>query len=211
MKWRRRGLECYLYHLVTETAGVTTQWQALECAAMGFSVSQHRKLCKNTEEIEAFLDFWDKERHNLPMATDGVVIKVNAFNLHKQLGMTAKSPRWATAYKFKAEQATTRLLSVDFQVGRTGVITPVANLEPVLLSGTTVKRASLHNADQIALHDIRLGDAVFIEKGGEIIPKVVGVDMGMRPAHTEPLRYITHCPECGTLSKKNRKSQTFSS
>ncbi|MGB4591311.1 MAG: NAD-dependent DNA ligase LigA [Bacteroidales bacterium] len=199
----RRGLECYLYHLVTETAGVTTQWQALECAAQwGFPVSQHRKLCKNTEEIEAFLDFWDKERHNLPMATDGVVIKVNAFNLHKQLGMTAKSPRWATAYKFKAEQATTRLLSVDFQVGRTGVITPVANLEPVLLSGTTVKRASLHNADQIALHDIRLGDAVFIEKGGEIIPKVVGVDLGMRPAHTEPFRYITHCPECGTLLEK---------
>ncbi len=200
---QRRGLECYVYHLVTDTEGVQTQWQALEAASQwGFLVSPHRKLCKNIEEIEAFLEYWDRERHNLPVATDGVVIKVNAFALHKQLGMTAKSPRWATAYKFKAEQAATRLLSVDFQVGRTGAVTPVANLEPVLLSGTTVRRASLHNADQIALHDIRLEDTVFIEKGGEIIPKVVGVDLSLRPPHTMPFEYITRCPECNTLLEK---------
>lgn len=200
---QRRGLECYVYHLVTDTAGIQTQWQALEAAAQwGFFVSPHRKLCQNMEEIEAFLEYWDRERHNLPVATDGVVIKVNAFALHKQLGMTAKSPRWATAYKFKAEQAATRLLSVDFQVGRTGAVTPVANLEPVLLSGTTVRRASLHNADQIALHDIRLEDTVFVEKGGEIIPKVVGVDLSLRPPHTTPFEYITRCPECNTLLEK---------
>ena len=150
-----------------------------------------------------FLDYWDDARTTLPFATDGVVVKVNDFAIQRSLGMTAKSPRWATAYKFKAEQAATKLLSVDFQVGRTGVVTPVANLQPVLLSGTTVKRASLHNADQIALHDIRLGDTVYVEKGGEIIPKVVGVDLGKRPEGTEPFRYITHCPECGTLLERD--------
>ena len=200
----RRGLDCFVYHLVTETEGISTQWQALEAAhAWGFPVSNQRKLCKSPEEITEFLDFWDTERTNLPIATDGVVIKVNDFKLHKVLGMTAKSPRWATAYKFRAEQAATRLLSVDFQVGRTGAITPVANLEPVFLSGTTVKRASLHNADQIALHDIRLGDTVFIEKGGEIIPKVVGVDLGLRPEGTHPFLYIHTCPECGTPLKRD--------
>lgn len=200
----RRGLDCFVYHLVTETEGISTQWQALEAAhEWGFPVANQRKLCKSQEEITAFLDFWDTERTNLPVATDGVVIKVNDFKLQKMLGMTAKSPRWATAYKFRAEQAATRLLSVDFQVGRTGAITPVANLEPVFLSGTTVKRASLHNADQIALHDIRLGDTVFIEKGGEIIPKVVGVDLGLRPEGTHPFLYIHTCPECGTPLKRD--------
>ncbi|NLA15492.1 MAG: NAD-dependent DNA ligase LigA [Bacteroidales bacterium] len=195
----RRRLDCYVYHLVTETDGIQTQWQALEAARQwGFPVSEQRKLCHNIQEVTEFLELWDKKRTDLPVATDGIVIKVNDFTLHKKLGMTAKSPRWATAYKFQAEQAVTRLLSVDFQVGRTGAITPVANLEPVFLSGTTVKRASLHNADQIALHDIRLGDTVFIEKGGEIIPKVVGVDLGLRPQGTHPFQYIQTCPECGT-------------
>ncbi len=151
------------------------------------------------DEVLQFIHHWDTARKSLPFATDGVVIKVNDFAQQKSLGMTAKSPRWATAFKFKAEQAATRLLSVDFQVGRTGAITPVANLEPVLLAGTTVKRASLHNADQIALLDIREGDTVIIEKGGEIIPKVVQVDISQRPDGSVPFQYITHCPECGTL------------
>ncbi|HOD55785.1 MAG TPA: NAD-dependent DNA ligase LigA [Bacteroidales bacterium] len=200
----RRGLDCYLYHLIADVPGIKTHWQALETASQwGFPVSQHRRLCRNVEEIMEFLEYWDKARADLPIATDGVVVKVNSFSLQKTLGMTAKSPRWATAYKFKAEQAATRLLSVDFQVGRTGAITPVANLEPVLLSGTTVKRASLHNADQIALHDIRLGDMVYVEKGGEIIPKVIGVELSSRPGNAQPFHYITHCPECGSLLERD--------
>lgn len=200
----KRGLDCFLYHVVTSIPGLETHWQALETAsAWGFQVSAHRKLCRDTHEVMAFLDHWETARTSLPVATDGVVVKVNDFALQRTLGMTAKSPRWATAYKFKAEQAATRLLSVDFQVGRTGAVTPVANLEPVLLSGTTVKRASLHNADQIALHDIRTGDTVYVEKGGEIIPKVVGVDLSSRPTGTFPFEYITHCPECGTLLERD--------
>ena len=168
----KRGLDCFLYHVVTSIPGLETHWQALETAsAWGFQVSAHRKLCRDTHEVMAFLDHWETARTSLPVATDGVVVKVNDFALQRTLGMTAKSPRWATAYKFKAEQAATRLLSVDFQVGRTGAVTPVANLEPVLLSGTTVKRASLHNADQIALHDIRTGDTVYVEKGGRSYPR----------------------------------------
>ena len=200
----RRSLDCYLYHFIGNVPGIDTHWKALEMVSQwGFPVSEHRRLCHNTEQIMDFLDHWDKARADLPIATDGVVIKVNSFSLQRTLGMTAKSPRWATAYKFKAEQAVTRLLSVDFQVGRTGAVTPVANLEPVLLSGTTVKRASLHNADQIALHDIRLGDMVYVEKGGEIIPKVVGVDLPSRPQNALPFQYITHCPECGTLLERD--------
>lgn len=199
----RRALDCYLYHFIGQVPGIDTHWKALEMASQwGFSVSDHRRLCQNTDQIMDFLDYWDQARADLPIATDGVVIKVNSFSLQRTLGMTAKSPRWATAYKFKAEQAVTRLLSVVFQVGRTGAVTPVANLEPVLLSGTTVKRASLHNADQIALHDIRPGDMVYIEKGGEIIPKVIGVDLPSRPQNTLPFQYITHCPECGTLLER---------
>lgn len=199
-----RGLDCYLYDLITDIRGIDTHWQALEAAfEWGFPISHHRRLCRSVGEIMDFLDYWDDARTTLPFATDGVVVKVNDFAIQRSLGMTAKSPRWATAYKFKAEQAATKLLSVDFQVGRTGVVTPVANLQPVLLSGTTVKRASLHNADQIALHDIRLGDTVYVEKGGEIIPKVVGVDLEKRPEGTEPFRYITHCPECGTLLERD--------
>ncbi|MFA5301485.1 MAG: NAD-dependent DNA ligase LigA [Bacteroidales bacterium] len=195
----RRGLDCFLYHLIADIPGIHTHWQAMETALeWGFPVSKHRKLCRDLKEINDYLDHWETARTGLKVATDGVVIKVNDFSLQRALGMTAKSPRWATAYKFKAQQAATKLLSVDFQVGRTGAVTPVANLEPVLLSGTTVKRASLHNADQIALHDIRLGDTVFVEKGGEIIPKVVGVDLEARPEGTVPFLYITRCPECGT-------------
>ena len=200
----RRSLDCFLYHLIADIPGIDTHWQAMEAALQwGFPISKHRKLCRDLDQINEFLDHWDTERTGLRVATDGVVIKVNDFSLQRSLGMTAKSPRWATAYKFKAQQATTRLLSVDFQVGRTGAVTPVANLQPVLLSGTTVKRASLHNADQIALHDIRLGDMVFVEKGGKIIPKVVGVDLESRPEDTVPFRYITHCPECGTLLERD--------
>lgn len=194
-----RHLDSYLYHFITENNPFETHTQALAAARdWGLPISNYQRICKSLDAIYECLDQWDSERRSLPFATDGVVIKVNSFAQQRTLGMTAKSPRWATAFKFKAEQACTKLLSVDFQVGRTGAITPVANLDPVLLSGTTVKRASLHNADQIALHDIRIGDYVFVEKGGEIIPKVVGVAFDKRPAHTEPFQYITLCPECHT-------------
>jgi DNA ligase (NAD+) len=154
--------------------------------------------CSNLEEVFDFIDYWDKERDNLPFDIDGIVIKVNAYRQQQMLGFTAKSPRWAIAYKFKAREATTTLLSIDYQVGRTGAITPVANLEPVLLAGTTVKRATLHNADQIALLGIRIGDKVKIEKGGEIIPKITGVDLAGRSADLVPVRFIENCPECDT-------------
>ena len=154
-------------------------------------------LCKGAAEVVDYINHWDEARKSLPYPTDGVVIKVNDFQQRRTLGFTAKSPRWAVAYKFKAESALTKLLSVDFQVGRTGAITPVANLEPVLLAGTTVKRASLHNAEQIAALDIRVGDMVYVEKGGEIIPKITGVELSERTADCTPFEYITHCPECG--------------
>ena len=156
------------------------------------------RICRSAEEIDAYIAHWDEARRELPFPTDGVVIKVNDFGVRRQLGFTAKAPKWAVAYKFKAEQALTRLDSVAFQVGRTGAITPVANLEPVLLAGTTVRRATLHNADQMALLDIRPGDMVYVEKGGEIIPKITGVELSQRPADSRPFEYITVCPECGT-------------
>jgi DNA ligase (NAD+) len=164
----------------------------------GFNVSDKMRICRSQAEIDDYIAFWDEERRKLPFATDGVVIKVNSYTLRRELGFTAKAPRWAVAFKFKAEQALTRLESVDFQVGRTGAITPVANLDPVQLAGTTVKRATLHNAEQIALLDIRVGDMVYVEKGGEIIPKITGVDLAARPADSRPFQYITRCPECGT-------------
>tara|TARA_R110000751_G_scaffold4634_11_gene22474 strand:- start:2535 stop:3821 length:1287 start_codon:yes stop_codon:yes gene_type:complete len=164
----------------------------------GFKVPKAAKLCKTTEEVLEFIDHWDKHRHELPYETDGVVIKVNSIQHQEELGYTSKSPRWAMAYKFKAEQVSTVLNEITYQVGRTGAITPVANLEPVLLAGTTVKRASLHNADQIEKLDIREGDTVFVEKGGEIIPKIVGVDFTQRPISSQPTQYIDHCPECNT-------------
>ncbi len=199
-----RQLECYLYYLIGEDIPFTTHYERLQqLKKWGFNVPPWIKLCKNRDDIIAFINYWDTQRHELPFDIDGIVIKVNDINQQEQLGLTAKSPRWAIAYKFKAEQATTKLISISYQVGRTGIITPVANLEPVFLSGTTVKRASLHNADQIALKDIRIGDLVIIEKGGEIIPKVVGVDMSKRSENLLPLAFITHCPECGTALIRN--------
>lgn len=194
-----RDLDAYLYMLAGDEMPYATHYESLLAARQwGFKVSDQMKLCRNLDEVMEFIRYWDKARESLPFATDGVVIKVNSYAMQKQLGSTAKAPRWAVAYKFKAEQALTRLLSVDFQVGRTGAITPVANLEPVQLAGTVVKRASLHNAEQIALLDIRLGDMVYVEKGGEIIPKITEVELSERPAESQPFEFITRCPECGT-------------
>ena len=194
-----RGLDCTLYHIATDEPIKSTHWENLsEAKRWGFKVSEHIKVCRTREEIEAFIAYWDTERKSLPYATDGIVIKVNSYAHQRTLGSTAKAPRWAVAYKFQAEKALTKLLSVDFQVGRTGAVTPVANLEPVQLAGTVVKRASIHNADQIELLDIRIGDMVYVEKGGEIIPKITGVELSERPADSKPFEYITHCPECGT-------------
>ena len=195
----RRGLDCTLYHIAGDNLPFATHIENLEAArTWGFKVSEHMKVCRTRQEIEAFIAYWDTERKNLPFATDGIVIKVNSYAQQRTLGSTAKAPRWAVAYKFQAERALTRLVSVDFQVGRTGAITPVANLEPVQLAGTVVKRASIHNADQIAALDIRLGDMVYVEKGGEIIPKITEVELSERPADSKPFEYITHCPECGS-------------
>ena len=194
-----RDMDAYLYMLAGDEMPYATHYESLLAARQwGFKVSDQMKLCRNLDEVMDFIRYWDKARESLPFATDGVVIKVNSYAMQKQLGSTAKAPRWAVAYKFKAEQALTRLLSVDFQVGRTGAITPVANLEPVQLAGTVVKRASLHNAEQIALLDIRLGDMVYVEKGGEIIPKITEVELSERPAESQPFEFITRCPECGT-------------
>ena len=194
-----RGLDCTLYHIALDEPIKSTHWEMLsEAKRWGFKVSEHIKVCRTREEIEKFITYWDRERKNLPYATDGIVIKVNSYANQRTLGSTAKAPRWAVAYKFQAEKALTKLLSVDFQVGRTGAVTPVANLAPVQLAGTVVKRASIHNADQIEALDIRLGDMVYVEKGGEIIPKITGVELSERPEDSKPFEYITHCPECGT-------------
>ena len=193
-----RGLDCTLYQLAGDELPYATHHENLEAArSWGFKISSYTAICHSREEIEAFINYWDVERKNLPYATDGIVIKVDSYANQRTLGSTAKAPRWAVAYKFQAERALTKLISVDFQVGRTGAITPVANLEAVQLAGTSVKRASLHNAEQIALMDIRLGDMVYVEKGGEIIPKITGVELTMREADSKPFEYITHCPECG--------------
>lgn len=195
----QRPLDCLLYGIVGRNTGIETQWQMLDKAReWGFKVPTVAKLCRTTNEVMQFVAYWDEHRHDLPYETDGVVIKVNSLQQQDELGHTSKSPRWAMAYKFKAEQVSTLLNEITYQVGRTGAITPVANLEPVLLAGTTVKRASLHNADQIAKFDIREGDTVFVEKGGEIIPKIIGVDFTKRPKDSEPTRYIENCPECQT-------------
>jgi DNA ligase (NAD+) len=207
----QRPLDCLLYSIVGENLGIATQFEGLEKArSWGFKVPTVAKLCKSTQEVMQFADYWDAHRHTMPYETDGVVVKVNSIQQQQELGYTAKSPRWAMAYKFKAEQATTVLNKITYQVGRTGAITPVANLEPVLLAGTTVKRASLHNADQIAKLDVREGDTVFVEKGGEIIPKIVGVDFTKRSVDSVPTEYITTCPECGTeLIRKEGEAQHF--
>jgi DNA ligase (NAD+) len=195
----KRALDCFLYAVHCENLNFKTHFESLEnIKKWGLKISSETKVCSSIQEVSKFIEYWDKKREHLPIATDGIVIKVNSFDQQKKLGFTAKSPRWAIAYKYKAEQACTKLLSIAYQVGRTGAITPVANLEPVLLAGTTVKRASLHNADQIAKLDIRLGDYVFVEKGGEIIPKVIAVDLSKRDGGSKPTQYIKHCPECGT-------------
>lgn len=195
----KRPLDCLLYGIVGQNTGIESQWQMLTKAReWGFKVPTVAKLCKTTYEVMEFVEYWDVHRHDLPYETDGVVIKVNSLQHQDELGYTSKSPRWAMAYKFKAEQVSTLLKEITYQVGRTGAITPVANLEPVLLAGTTVKRASLHNADQIAKFDIREGDTVFVEKGGEIIPKIIGVDFSKRPKSSDPTKYMDQCPECHT-------------
>lgn len=195
----KRPLDCLLYFVIGNKLPFTSQIEGLETARnWGFKVPKESKLASSLNEVFQFIDYWDAHRHNLPYETDGVVVKVNSFQYQDELGFTAKSPRWAIAYKFKSEQVSTRLNSISYQVGRTGAITPVANLEPVQLAGTIVKRASLHNADQIEKLDIRIGDEVFVEKGGEIIPKIIAVDWGKRPENSEPTKYITNCPECNT-------------
>lgn len=194
-----RKLDAYLYYLLGDQVPTDgTHYGNMQlCREWGFKVSDNIRLCKTLDDIYEFIDYWDIERKNLPVATDGIVLKVNSLRQQTHLGYTAKSPRWAIAYKFKAERACTRLDSVTYQVGRTGAITPVANMQPVQLAGTTVRRASLHNADIIAELDLHIGDMVYVEKGGEIIPKVVGVDKSQRPEGAEKVQFITHCPECG--------------
>ncbi len=200
----KRPLECLLYSIKGERLPIKTQFESLEKAReWGFKVPEVAKLAKSIDEVEEFVNYWDTHRHELPYETDGVVIKVNDLQQQEELGYTAKAPRWAMAYKFKAEQVSTLLNEITYQVGRTGAITPVANLQPVELAGTIVKRASLHNADQIAKLDIREGDTVFVEKGGEIIPKIIGVDFTQRDANSQPTRYIEDCPECGTSLIRN--------
>ena len=195
----QRGLDSFLYDIQGDSLPYSNHYDNLRKAVeWGFKVSPHMKKCSTLEDIFDFISHWDKERLKLSYDTDGVVIKVNDYAVRRQLGSTAKAPRWSVAYKFKAEQALTKLLSVVFQVGRTGAITPVANLEPVRLAGTTVKRASLHNAEQIALLDIRIGDMVYVEKGGEIIPKITGVELSRRPDDSEPFVFAKYCPECST-------------
>ena len=195
----KRPLDCLLYQVVTEERKYKTHFESLENARnIGFKVPKTITLAKTIDEVFNFVNYWDFKRHNLPYETDGVVIKVNNLHQQEELGYTAKAPRWAIAYKFKAEQVSTLLHKITYQVGRTGAITPVANLDPVQLAGTTVKRASLHNADQIAKLDIRINDTVFVEKGGEIIPKIIAVDFTKRPHNSDPTVYATNCPECNT-------------
>ena len=205
----KRPLDCLLYFITGNNLPFQTQYSGLEAARnWGFKVPSQSKLAANLDEVFEFINYWDVHRHDLPYETDGVVIKVDDFNLQNELGYTAKSPRWAIAYKFKSEQVTTILNSISYQVGRTGAITPVANLEPVQLAGTIVKRASLHNADQIEKLDIRVGDTVFVEKGGEIIPKIIGVSQ--RGNQAVPTKYINHCPECNSeLTRKEGEAQHY--
>ena len=194
-----RQLDAYLYYLLGEQLPAEGHYENLQTArSWGFKISEGMKKASTVEEILDYIDYWDHERKNLPVATDGIVLKVNSLRQQRALGFTAKSPRWAIAYKFKAERECTRLLEVTYQVGRTGAVTPVANMEPVQLAGTTVRRATLNNEDFIRNFDLHLGDYVYVEKGGEIIPKIVGVDIDRRPIIAQPVQFIRHCPECGT-------------
>jgi len=207
----KRPLDCLLYSLVAERLPVKSQFEGLEKAReWGFKVPLEAELKNSIAEVQDYVNYWDQHRHDLPYETDGVVVKVNSFDQQDELGYTAKSPRWAMAYKFKAEQESTRLNKITYQVGRTGAITPVANLEPVQLAGTVVKRASLHNADQIEKLDVRESDIVFVEKGGEIIPKIVGVDFTQRDPETPKTEYAKTCPECDTeLVRKEGEAQHY--
>lgn len=206
-----RGLECTLYHMLGNDLPFQTHQDCLAAAsAWGLPVSDKARVCRSISEIEEFITRWDTERKHLPFATDGIVIKVNELPYQAELGYTAKSPRWAVAYKFKAEQALTKLLSIDYQVGRTGAVTPVANLEPVQLSGTVVKRASLHNSEQMQQLDIRIGDYVYVEKGGEIIPKITGVELSQRSADVSLPHFPEVCPDCGTpLVKDEQEARSY--
>lgn len=198
-----RPLDCLIYGIASEDMNIENQMSFLQAAKQwGFKIPDTAKECKSIEEVFDFVDYWDAARHELPYETDGVVIKVNSFAHQEELGYTSKAPRWAIAYKFKAEQKSTILESISYQVGRTGAITPVANLKPVLLAGTIVKRASVHNEDQMKKLDLRIGDSVFVEKGGEIIPKIVGVDLSMRSDSTTAIEFIHQCPECHTALTK---------
>ena len=207
----RRPLDGYMYYALGESLSFTTHQQSLQTlASWGFKISDKTALCGSIDEVLAFINKMARERDKLTFDIDGIVIKVNSLEQQQALGFTAKSPRWAIAYKYKAEQVTTQLLSIDYQVGRTGVVTPVANLKPVQLAGTVVKRASLHNADIIAKLDVRVGDYVFVEKGGEIIPKIIGVDLSKRDLFAEPVIFIETCPECGTkLERQEGEAGNF--
>ena len=207
----KRGLQCFPYYFIGNNLPYATQWEMLQAAdELGFKIPNTSKLCQSLEEVLEFVNYWDVERKNLPYETDGIVIKVNSFTQQDELGYTAKSPRWAMAYKFKAEAAETELLSIDYQVGRTGAITPVANLAPVSLAGTIVKRASVHNEDIIKKLDIRIGDMVYVEKGGEIIPKIVGVNIDVRQPETQEIEFIKNCPSCRTeLIRKEGEVQHY--
>jgi len=207
----KRKLDCYLYFILGEDLPFQSHYDNLDAAKRwGFKVPKYNRKVGNINGVFEFIRHWDKARHDLPFDIDGVVVKINSYEQQKTLGFTAKSPRWAIAYKFKAERVSTKLESIAYQVGRTGAITPVANLKPVLLAGTTVKRASLHNADIIEKLDVRIGDQVYVEKGGEIIPKIVGVDLSRRPAHSVPVEFITHCPECNAkLVRREEEAAHF--
>jgi DNA ligase (NAD+) len=205
-----RKLDGYLYHVLGNNLPDDGHFELLHHASMwGFKISEHTRKCKNLQDIFNFLREWNVKRKDLPVATDGVVIKINSIRLQKELGFTAKSPRWAIAYKYKAERVRTTLNSVSYQVGRTGAITPVANLEPVLLAGTVVKRATLHNADVISILDLHLGDMVYVEKGGEIIPKIVSVDLSARHPMSKPVRFIGQCPECNSVLIRKEGESAF--
>jgi DNA ligase (NAD+) len=206
----KRPLDCFLYGLYTEKTLFKTHWESLQAVKQwGFHVDDHSRLCTDIESVLAFIAEWDKKRHHLSYDIDGIVIKVNSYNQQQELGFTAKSPRWAISYKFKAEQVQTELLAVTYQVGRTGAVTPVANLKPVLLAGTTVKRATLHNANEMLRLDLHEGDWVFVEKGGEIIPKIIEVNLEKRVPGAATIDYITECPACGTPLKRQEGEAAF--
>jgi DNA ligase (NAD+) len=206
----KRPLDCFLYFLYTEKVLFKTHWESLQAAkSWGFHVSEHSKLCGSITEVLEFINYWEEKRFGLSFDIDGIVIKVNNYNQQEELGFTAKVPRWAIAYKYKAEQVETVLESVVYNVGRTGAVTPVANLKPVQLAGTTVKRATLHNANQILLLDLHEGDSVYVEKGGEIIPKIISVNPAKRKADAPAIEYVTHCPACGTLLERKEGEAAF--